>query len=70
MRVDRNSVYLFRALFGIGFIVLGTVTAFRVAIVPGAVGTKTLGFLFALVLIALGGVRIGQYVRARRGPPP
>jgi hypothetical protein len=33
-------------------------------------GSKTLGLLLAVVMIGLGGVRIGQYVRARRGPPP
>jgi hypothetical protein len=70
MRIDRRSVYLYRALFGVGFVVLGAVTAYRVAIVHAPPGSKTLGLLLAVVMMALGGVRIGQYVRARRAKPP
>jgi hypothetical protein len=70
MRVDRRSVYLYRALFGVGFLVLGAVTAYRVAVAHGPLTSKTLGLLTALVMFALGGVRIGQYVRARRNLPP
>ena len=67
MRIDQRSVYLLRALFGVGFIVFGLVMAASVAVVNAPSGKKTVGFLFAVVMIALGGVRIGQYVRARRG---
>ena len=70
MRIDRNSVYLYRALFGVGFVVLGVVTAVRVALVHAPPGSKTLGLMLAVVMIGLGGVRVGQYVRARRRPPP
>lgn len=69
MRVDRRSVYLYRALFGVGFLVLGAMTVYRVAVAPGPLTSKTLGLLTALVFLALGGVRIGQYVRARRNLP-
>jgi hypothetical protein len=68
MRVNRHSVYLYRALFGLGFIVLGTVVARNVAL-SQAPGNKLPGFLFSVVLIALGAVRIVQYVQARRRPP-
>jgi hypothetical protein len=68
MRVNRHSVYLYRALFGLGFMVLGAVVARNVA-VSQTPGNKLPGFLFAGVMIALGGVRIVQYVQARRRPP-
>jgi hypothetical protein len=70
MRVDGRSVYLYRGLFGIGFIALGIVVAYQVAIVPGPWRSKALGVLVPIVMMALGGVRVGQYVRARRGPRP
>jgi hypothetical protein len=70
MRVDQRAVYLYRGLFGVGFIVLGLVVAYRVAIVPGPWRAKALGLLVPIVMVALGGVRVGQYVRARRRPRP
>ena len=70
MRIDRRSVYLYRALFGVGFVVLGAVTAYRVVVAHAPPGSKTLGLLLAVVMIGLGGVCIGQYVRARRDLPP
>ncbi len=69
MRITPRSVFLYRAVFGLGFIAFGAVIAYRVVVAPGP-GNKTPGFLLAAAMIALGGVRIGQYVRARRAPPP
>jgi hypothetical protein len=69
MRIDRNSVHLYRAVFGVGFIVFGAIIARNIA-VSATPGNKLPGFLFAGVMIALGGVRIVQYVRARRRQQP
>ncbi|HZX67829.1 MAG TPA: hypothetical protein VFE70_03040 [Candidatus Elarobacter sp.] len=64
-----RGIALYRALFGLGFVVLGVVTAVRIGMVPAPASNKVLGVMLAIVMIALGGVRIGQYLRARRGPP-
>jgi hypothetical protein len=60
---------LYRAIFGLGFVVLGVVTAVRIGMVHAPASNKVLGVMLAIVMIALGGVRVGQYLRARRGPP-
>jgi hypothetical protein len=67
MRANRG-IPLYRAIFGLGFVVLGAFTAYGV-LTSRAQGNKVLGVMLAIVMIALGGVRIGQYLRARRGPP-
>ncbi len=67
MRADARLVYRYRAAFGIGFVALGAVTLYRVAIVAAPAGNKALGVLLALVMIGLGAARIAQYVRWRRG---
>ena len=64
-----RGIALYRALFGLGFVVLGVVTAVRIGMVQAPASNKVLGVMLAIVMIALGGVRIGQYLRARRGPP-
>ncbi len=67
MRGDRRGVYLYRAVFGAGFVVLGAVTLWRVAIAPAPVGSKVLGVVFGLALMGLGAARIVQYLRSRSG---
>jgi hypothetical protein len=64
-----GGIPLYRAVFGLGFVVLGIVTAVRIGMVNAPPSNKVLGVMFAVVLVALGGVRIWQYVRARRRPP-
>ncbi|MBV8751013.1 MAG: hypothetical protein JO103_15000 [Candidatus Eremiobacteraeota bacterium] len=66
MRVNQRTVYRYRAGFGLGFVVLGAVTLYRVAVAPAPANTKILGLLLALALMALGGTRIAQYLRVRR----
>lgn len=70
MRNVSRTVYLSRALFGLGFILLGGVTAFRVLLNPAPPDKKWLGLILAVVMVALGGVRVGQYLRSRNAPPP
>ena len=60
------TLYGYRATFGLGFIVLGVLTLWRVATVPVPPGNKVVGVVLAVAMIALGAVRIVQYVRARR----
>jgi hypothetical protein len=59
-------LYGYRATFGLGFIVLGALTLWRVATVPVPPGNKVVGVVLAVAMIALGAVRIVQYVRVRR----
>lgn len=66
---DRAAVYRYRAVFGGGFILLGAVTLWRVAIVPVPPGNKILGLLLACAMIGLGAARIVQYRRYRGGGP-
>jgi hypothetical protein len=65
MRVDRRSIYRMRAAFGLGFIILGLVTVWRIATAPAPPNSKLIGGLLALVLIGLGTARVVQYVRLR-----
>lgn len=66
---DRAVVYRYRAVFGGGFILLGAITLWRVALVPIPAGNKVLGLLLACAMIALGVARIVQYRRYRGGGP-
>jgi hypothetical protein len=59
-------LYSYRATFGLGFIVLGAVTLWRIATVPVPAGNKVIGVVLAVAMIALGAARIVQYVRYRR----
>ena len=67
MRSRQPAVYGYRATFGLGFVVLGVVTLWRIATVPVPPGNKIVGLALALAMIALGAARIIQYVRYRRG---
>jgi hypothetical protein len=62
----RPILYSYRATFGLGFIVLGALTLWRVATVPVPAGNKIVGVVIAVAMIALGAFRIVQYVRYRR----
>jgi hypothetical protein len=66
VRSRQPVVYGYRATFGLGFVVLGAVTLWRVATVPVPLGNKVIGLILALAMIVLGAVRIVQYVRYRR----
>ena len=70
MRVNQTTVLRYRAAFGLGFIVLGVVTLWRVATAAAPPQSKLIGAALAIVLIALGVVRVRQYARARRGAGP
>ncbi len=65
------AAYLTRALFGVGFLVLGGIALYRVAIAPAPPGNKIIGSALGIAMIALGAFRIGQYFRWKRasGPP-
>ena len=65
-RVDRGVVLGYRAVFGVGFVVLGGATLWRVLATPAPAANKALGALLALAMVGLGAARIAQYVRARR----
>jgi hypothetical protein len=67
MRSDPRIVYRYRAAFGLGFVVLGGVTLYRVAVVNAPPNNKILGVLLALVMVGLGVVRLAQYARYRQG---
>jgi hypothetical protein len=64
--------FRYRMISGIIFSILGAVIAAELVLRPGAPQTKIAGFGFALVAIALGVVRIIQYLQARTtlGAPP
>jgi hypothetical protein len=66
VRSRQPILYGYRATFGLGFVVLGAVTLWRVATVPVPPGNKVFGVVLALAMIALGAARIVQYVRYRR----
>lgn len=66
MRVDRTVVYRYRAVFGLGFVVLGGVTLWRVVVAPAPANNKILGVLLAVVMIGLGAARLAQYARYRQ----
>jgi hypothetical protein len=66
VRSRQPILYGYRATFGLGFVVLGAVTLWRVATVPVPPGNKVVGVVLALAMIALGTARIVQYVRYRR----
>jgi hypothetical protein len=66
VRPVRPIVYGYRATFGLGFIVLGAVTLWRIATVPVPPGNKLIGLALALAMIGLGIARVTQYVRYRR----
>ncbi|MGD0052764.1 MAG: hypothetical protein ABSD03_13265 [Vulcanimicrobiaceae bacterium] len=70
MRVSQIAVLRARALFGVGFTILGAVMVWRVAIAPAPLSGKLIGGLLGLALLALGVTRVAQFVRWRRGSGP
>ncbi len=70
MRTNQTAVLRFRAVFGLGFLLLGLVMMWRVALASAPAQNKVIGLVFALVMIGLGVVRVRDYVRARRGAGP
>jgi hypothetical protein len=70
MRNDRRIVYRYRAAFGLGFLVLGAVTLYRVAVIAAPPSNKILGASLAVAMIALGVARLVQYARYKRESGP
>lgn len=72
--MKRGSIgwFRYRMISGVIFSILGTIIAVELVLRPGAPQSKIAGFGFALVAIALGVVRVVQYVQARStlGAPP
>jgi hypothetical protein len=68
-RVRYDVLYASRALFGLGFVVLGIISLVRVLLVHAPPNTKVLGCALGVVMIGLGVFRIGQYLRLRRSLP-
>ncbi|HZO95451.1 MAG TPA: hypothetical protein VFB22_17005 [Candidatus Baltobacteraceae bacterium] len=62
-----HAIHLSRAVFGVGFVALGALAFARVALAAAPPGSKIVGGALGLAMIALGLVRIGLYVRWRRG---
>ena len=60
-----SVTYTARALFGVGFLVLGAIALYRVA-APGPSGNKIIGGVLGIAMVALGVFRIMQYVRWKR----
>ena len=58
--------YRARALFGVGFLALGAIALYRVAIAPAPPANKTIGAALGVAMVALGVFRIVQYVRWKR----
>lgn len=67
MRVNQRLLLRYRAAFGVGFMVLGAVTLWRVAAATAPATNKIIGALLAVAMIGLGLARIMQYVRGRGG---
>ena len=55
----------YRAIFGLGYLLLGALALWRLAAAPGVPQAKILGALVCAAMIALGAWRIGEYLRAR-----
>jgi hypothetical protein len=70
MRTNQTAVLRFRAVFGLGFLLLGLVMLWRVLLTAAPAQNKLVGLAFGLVMIALGVVRVRDYARARRGAGP
>jgi hypothetical protein len=63
------AVARIRAIIGAAFAVLGAAIAVRLLLTPEPFQQKILGLGFALVLIALGVVRVRGYLALRRVAP-
>jgi hypothetical protein len=60
--------FRYRMISGVIFSILGLTIAVELVLRPGAPQSKIAGFGFALVAIALGVVRVIQYLQARTTP--
>jgi hypothetical protein len=69
-RTFSAAAYATRAMFGVGFLVLGGIALYRVVIAPAPPGNKIIGSALGLAMIALGIFRITQYLRWKRGSVP
>ncbi len=63
------AVARIRAIIGTAFALLGAGIAVRLLLVPEPFDKKILGLGFALVLIALGAVRVRGYLLMRKVAP-
>ncbi len=70
MRVDRETVLRYRALFGLGFIVLGALMIVRVAVAAAPPSSKILGLLLGVAVLALGIVRVRTFWKSWRESQP
>ncbi|MBV9440201.1 MAG: hypothetical protein JOZ24_09445 [Candidatus Eremiobacteraeota bacterium] len=59
-----RTIYAARAFFGVGFILLGAIALWRVAV--ATTPNKGIGFGLGLAMIALGVFRLLQFARYRR----
>jgi uncharacterized membrane protein HdeD (DUF308 family) len=66
-RARYQVVYVSRALFGVGFIVLGALALARVLATSAPSSSKAVGAALGVAMIGLGIARIVQYLRWRRG---
>jgi len=57
--------FRYRMISGVIFSLLGILIAVEILLRPGPPQSKIPGFAFALVALALGAVRVGQYLKAR-----
>jgi hypothetical protein len=62
--------YHTRGLFGVGFLVLGTIALYRVLTAPAAPGNKIIGAALGTAMVGLGVYRIVQYLRWKRESEP
>jgi hypothetical protein len=59
-----------RAVLGVVFALLGLGIGVQLLLRPVGLNEKLLGLAFALVLIALGAVRVRMYLKMKSEPPP
>jgi hypothetical protein len=69
MKRGSMAWFRYRMISGAIFSLLGVVIAVELVLRPGPPQSKIAGFGFALVAVALGVVRIVQYLQARSVPP-
>lgn len=56
----------YRAAFGVGFVVLGAITFYRMVAAPAPLSTKLLGLALGAAMLALGIARIAAFLAWRR----
>lgn len=68
MRPRPMAIVKLRAAFGVGFIAFGLVIGVKLLFFQTApLANRWMGLAFCVVLVAFGGVRIREYLLARRG---